>query len=432
LVSKRALRTFFEFENEGFFLGAGQGHMLRFALTTIVGAGQKIARTDFLFQGKRIAELSDQNRVFTLSPDDILQVNPNTKTCPIFQSKHDAELTKATYARVPVLVREVDAIRHEGNPWGIRFMAMFHMANDSHLFKNKTELERQGFVQSGNHFARKAETYLPLYEAKMMTLYSHRHGDFNDTGNSRAHVLPTIPVERLQNCSYVPEPFYWVSSSEIDQAVREINWPFRWLLGWRKITDSRASARTLIFSLLPYFGVGDSLNLMFPKELSRKTLYTGLVANISSLIIDYVVRTKVGGLNLNYFAMKQFPVFAPEFYSEADVVFICPRVLELTYTAADLTPWARDLGYDGPPFKCDEDRRANLRAELDAWYARAYGLTRDELRYILDPADVKGPDYPSETFRVLKKNEIARFGEYRTARLVLGAWNRLERGELAA
>ena len=117
--------------------------MLRFALTTIVGAGQKIARTDFLFQGKRIAELSDQNRVFTLSPDDILQVNPNTKTCPIFQSKHDAELTKATYARVPVLVREVDAIRHEGNPWGIRFMAMFHMANDSHLFKNKTELETQ-------------------------------------------------------------------------------------------------------------------------------------------------------------------------------------------------------------------------------------------------------------------------------------------------
>ena len=70
--------------------------------------------------------------------------------------------------------------------------------------------------------------------------------------------------------------------------------------------------------------------------------------------------------------------------------------------------------------------------ELDAWYARAYGLTRDELRYILDPADVKGPDYPSETFRVLKANEIRRFGEYRTARLVLQAWDRLDRGELAA
>ena len=77
-----------------------------------------------------------------------------------------------------------------------------------------------------------------------------------------------------------------------------------------------------------------------------------------------------------------------------------------------------------------KDRRALLRAELDAFYARAYGLTRDELRYILDPADVRGPDYPSETFRVLKTNEIARYGEYRTARLVLDAWDRMESGDL--
>jgi hypothetical protein len=54
-----------------------------------------------------------------------------------------------------------------------------------------------------------------------------------------------------------------------------------------------------------------------------------------------------------------------------------------------------------------------------------YGLSRDELRYILDPADVMGPDYPSETFRVLKQNEEREFGEYRTRRLVLAAWDTL-------
>jgi hypothetical protein len=91
-----------------------------------------------------------------------------------------------------------------------------------------------------------------------------------------------------------------------------------------------------------------------------------------------------------------------------------------------MAPFSRDLGYDGPPFAWDEDRRAQLRAELDSWYARSYGLTRDELRYILDPADVKGPDYPSETYRVLKTNEIRRFNEYRTARLVLQAWDAME------
>lgn len=77
--------------------------------------------------------------------------------------------------------------------------------------------------------------------------------------------------------------------------------------------------------------------------------------------------------------------------------------------------------HDGPPFAWDEGRRADLRADLDAFYARAYGLTRDERRYILDPADVKGPDYPSETFRVLKEKECRRYNEYRTRRLVLAA-----------
>lgn len=105
-------------------------------------------------------------------------------------------------------------------------------------------------------------------------------------------------------------------------------------------------------------------------------------------------------------------------------------MLELAYTAHDLAAWARDLGYDGPPFAFDPDRRAILRAELDAWYAKLYGLTRDELRYILDPADVMGGDYPSETFRVLKDKEIKEFGEYRTQKLVLDAWNKIQTGDL--
>ena len=77
---------------------------------------------------------------------------------------------------------------------------------------------------------------------------------------------------------------------------------------------------------------------------------------------------------------------------------------------------------------------AVLRSELDACYARLYGLTRDELRYILDPKDVYGPDpstgsgqaFPGETFQVLKEKEERAFGEYRTRRLVLEAWDRLE------
>lgn len=169
---------------------------------------------------------------------------------------------------------------------------------------------------------------------------------------------------------------------------------------------------------------GDKFLLMFSSEPADKC--SALYASLNSLVCDYVARQKLGGTSFKYFTMKQIPVLPPSFYSDEQLAFIVPRVLELTYTSHSMRSFASDLSYDGPPFAWDEDRRAQLRAELDAFYARAYGLSRDQLRYVLDPADVKGADFPSETFRGFKKNEIARFGEYRTARLVLQAWDRQE------
>jgi hypothetical protein len=176
--------------------------------------------------------------------------------------------------------------------------------------------------------------------------------------------------------------------------------------------------------------VGHTCPLIFIDAEPKR--WAALIGNLDSLILDFIARLKVGGTHLTYGYLKQFPVLPPSFYTPADLAFIVPRVLELTYTSHSMAPFARDLGFDGPPFafsrSADEARRAHLRAELDAFYARAYGLTRDELRYILDPADAMGPGYPSETFRVLKKNEIAKHGEYRTARLVLQAWDAMEEG----
>jgi hypothetical protein len=170
--------------------------------------------------------------------------------------------------------------------------------------------------------------------------------------------------------------------------------------------------------------------LLFASKAISIQHISALFGNLNCLALDYVARQKVGGISLTYFYLKQFPVLPPERYTEADLTFVVSRVLELTYAAYELAPWARDLGYSGEPFAFNSERRAILRAELDAYYAKLYHLTRNELRYILDPADVMGEGYPSETFRVLKKNEEREFGEYRTQRLVLEAWDKLERGEL--
>ena len=207
-----------------------------------------------------------------------------------------------------------------------------------------------------------------------------------------------------------------------------------WLMGWRDITKA-ANERTVIASVMPRAGVGHTLPLFVHDEPA--CLAASLLGCVNSLVLDFVARQKVGGTHLTYGYLKQLPILPPYAYTEADLAFIVPRVLELTYTAHDLRPWAADvvaswnrahpadpLDLPAAPYAFDPDRRARLRAELDARYARLYGLTRDELRYILDPADTHGPDYPTETFRVLKNNDIKYHGHFRTQRLVLDAWDR--------
>jgi hypothetical protein len=403
IVDAQNLFSLLEFENEGFFQGAGQGHMLRFCLITMTGAQEQIQTTDFMFQGKNISDLSNPERRFTLTTQDLALFNPNTQTCPIFYTKHDADLARKIYKRVPVLENEKKA----HSPWGISFLRMFDMSNDSNLFITE--------ARSG---------YVPLYESKMFFLYSHRYGDYDLVGNERKHILPDVPLEKLQNPGYSVTPYYWVPELAVSERLGDV-WQKDWILCFRNVTDSRASARTAIFSLLPKVGVGNSAPAMLVSENSAN-LVACLLGNLSSLVFDFTARHKVGGLNFNFFIVKQLPALPPSAYTSANIEYINPRVLELVYTAYDLRPFAEDMGYHGEPFRWNEERRALLRAELDAYYARLYGLTHDELRYILDPQDVYGPDFPGETFRVLKEKEIRQFGEYRTRRLVLEAWDRLE------
>lgn len=196
----------------------------------------------------------------------------------------------------------------------------------------------------------------------------------------------------------------------------------KWLMGWRDITNA-TNERTVIASVLPLTGSDFTLRVSIAAMRARDAAV--MIGNLNSLVLDFVCRQKIGGTHLADYITKQLPILPPDHYTDADLAYIVPRVLELTYTAHDLAGWAHDLGQSGPPFIFDPDRRPVLRAELDAYYARLYGLTRDELRYILDPADVIGTDYPSETFRVLKNNEMREFGEYRTQRLVLREFDRM-------
>ena len=198
----------------------------------------------------------------------------------------------------------------------------------------------------------------------------------------------------------------------------------RWLMGWRDFCRP-TDERTVIASVFPKVGAGDTLLLKHPQRPAQ--VAAALTACLCSITLDYICRQKIGGTHLKYNVFKQNAVLAPDQVSHQDQKKVATRVLELTYTSRSMKRWAEDLGYSGAPFIFDPDRRAILRAELDAFFAQKYHVTRDELRYILDPTNTHGPDYPTETFRGLKRNEIERYGDYRTQRLVLEAFDRLTR-----
>jgi hypothetical protein len=312
------------------------------------------------------------------------------------------------------------------------------MSNDSMFFE---KIKQEGLV--------------PLYEAKMIYHFDHRHATYEGAtqANLREGSLPQPSTDQKSNPNYCVFSNYWVSKTKVDNRLRD--WNKGWLISFRDIARA-SNERTAIFSFLPKVGVGHTAPLVFCHHTRPAIMAACFLSLTNSLTFDYLVRQKMGGTHLTYSILYQIPVVSPAHFSASDIVYITSRVLELVYTTWDMQPFTEDVwteadrelreaiiccnancnagappepfsprgGFPLPPFRWNMQRRALIRAELDARIAKLYNLTRDELRYILDPQDVYGPDFPGETFRVLKEKEIKQLGEYRTRRLVLEAWDR--------
>ena len=179
------------------------------------GSGvQPVAQyAEFAFFAHAVEELRDPERRFTLLPEDIFLLNPNTRTCPIFRSRNDAELAKAIYRRVPVLVRKARDGQPEENPWGIRFGTMFHMSNDSHLFRTREQLEGDGWTLEGNVFRKDGTEHLPLYEAKMIHHFDHRWASYRRVNGK--DVVVDVSIEEKQDPEFVVLPRHWVEAREV-------------------------------------------------------------------------------------------------------------------------------------------------------------------------------------------------------------------------
>jgi len=408
LVESNSLAALYDFENAAPIFD-GVHRSFKFALLTVAGRATFEPAADFAFflQDPALIETAS----FTLTPEEITLLNPNTGTCPVFRSRRDAEITLGIYRRVPVLVKEGDP---DGNPWGVKFMTMFHMSNDSHLFHTREDLEADGWYLDGNVFIRGDERAVPLYQAMMTDFFDHRNADVvrSPTAKQRLQQPSYLSNADRLDSSRLAMPFYWVKETQVDLSLHT------WLIGYGDIT-SPTNERTLVPSIIPMAAVANAFPLLDAQVTPPARV--GLITCLSSFVVDFCARQKFGRTSLNFFFVRQFPVLSPSnFHSPAvwdrtvmTLDWLIDRVLELSYTAWDMEPFAIDLGDDGPPYCWDWERRTVLRAELDASLFVLYGVGRDDVDYILD------------TFPIVKRKDQAKYGDYRTKRLILDVYDRM-------
>jgi hypothetical protein len=343
---------------------------------------------DFTFFAHDIDDLAEKNRHIKLTAADLHLINPNTHTCPIFRSRRDAELTKAIYRRVPVLV---DRKRREGgNPWGVRFVRMFDQTNDAELFTEPEKLKSAGFRLVGNRWTKGDEVFLPLYEAKMIQAYDHRAASVIVQADNwvRQGQTEAMTLVSHQNPEHLTQPRWWVNQKAVDATLGESSQAG--YLAYKDVT-SATNQRTMIAAIIPRVAVVNSAPLMLVgNEIGARRLCC-LLGNLNSFALDFVARQKVGGVHLNFFIVEQLPLFAPDHYDQKCPwkkrvslgQWISERVLKLSCTAEDLAPFALAAGFEESVHKWNASERAELTAELDAAFFLLYGIERADAEYIL-------------------------------------------------
>ena len=388
----------------------------KFCALILGGEARRFDETKCAFFLHDTKAIHEEDRCFPLAPADFARVNPNTGTAPIFRTRRDADITRRIYERHPVLVDHSGG--EERKAWPVKYATMFHMTNDSHLFRTVAQLKAEGFYPvEGNRWKKGDKLYLPLYQGRMIHQFDHRANSvrFNQESTHNPYLSEEVTEAQHADPNFLPQTQYWVPAHNVEEKLPQSR---RYALGFRDIARP-TDVRTVISSILPWAGYGNKVPLLVEGDSMAVTY---LVANLNSVCLDFVARQKIHGTSMNWFIVEQLPVIAPTDYDRPFGPTIArdlvrDHVLRLTYTAHDMTSFARDLGYEGPPFVWDEEARRHLRARLDALYFHLYGLTQEDAEYVLS------------TFPIVRREDEAAFGRYRTRDLILAYMNALSAGD---
>ena len=468
----------------------------KFCALIFGGDERRFEESRCAFLVKEMSEIEDPERCFPLSPEDFTLFNPNTGTAPIFQTRRGMEITrKLCKSAVPLVNRSVSTAPADRSvatvpvdrsvstapvkAFPVRYSSMFHMTNDSGLFRSAYELEKDGFSPvEGKCWKKGDEVFVPLYQGRMIYYFDHRFSgvDLNPANLNNPYISrPTKPMERADP-DFLPTPQHWISETELKLPPGDWVWrapgqtavaspalpePLGWAIGFREITNA-VDARTVIAAAVPRAAFGNKLPLLLPdlpdaRELKRlrpseqkalleqaraaiaqyKELAPLLLANLCSLALDYIARRKLHGTTLNWFIAEQLPVLPPAAYQRkfgplTAAQIVRDHVLRLTYTSHNMAPFAADIA----PHLPTQNRRSTQNRpsapsrlpapfpwdESDRRHLRA---RLDALYFHLYGATPAEAAEILDTFRVLRTQEKKTHTRYLTKSLVLAYMNTL-------
>lgn len=400
LATDRRLLRMLDFENrDAIFPGVHRSY--RFCLLTLQAATSQEARFCFLFFGHNPEEANQAERNIELSLEELRACSPNTLAPPMFHSLRDANITLPIYKTLGILLNRQSTTMN--NLWSISIQRMLSLSDPGDLFRTANELAASG--EGGD-----PTQWMRLYSGKTIHQFNHRFATW------RGDDWEASSDTDLRDAVHEADTEYCVRRIEVEKRTAG-KLPATWLIGYRDVCRA-TDERTIIASVIPLVGCDTHCRNIYFTSLASQSA-TCLIANLNSFVLDYFCRQKVVAIGLGSGIMEQLPVLPPSTYTSAcpwsgqlqstfnHQHFLLPRVLELTYTAWDLEPFASECGYAGPPFRWDEERRFVLRAELDAAFFHLYGLNRDDAAYILD------------TFPIVRRKDIEKHGTYRTKDTIL-------------
>jgi len=411
LLSEKSLVSFYGFENEDKIFKDVHNET-KFGLLTIGGKDVEIDQPWFTAHIRQPAEISDPEKRFALTVEEIRAINPNTLNLPAFRWSRDAKVTAAIHLAAPILVeKEGNAILR--NNWNVKFKRMFDMANDSGHFIDHEDVaplikERHralAVLDDGRKI-------YPLYEGKMFWHFDHRYGTYENQTEKQANkgVLPRVSDDQHLSADYNIQTRYWIDAGLTHEVLGE-DANNEWFFSWR---DVGPSERTFVGTIVPKLAMGHASPYLVSEAEADDTLAFSSI--LSSLVVDYAVRQKSS--RMTFFIVEQLPMLTKDLLQELSdwlgekpVSWINKRAIELYYTNWELKALAESVGLDTPPFKWAPERRSALQAEIDAAVMHLYGLDRKQADWILD------------SFTVLRKYEERDHEEFRTKRLVLAAYD---------